>query len=166
MFREATPIVTIEVVETMLDYNYALNRRLWDSIMTLTDEQFTADVPYSHGSIRNHMLHLATVDGGWLRGLQELPDARDYRHCPADFPTRQSVYSLCERTARDVMAFVASLDDDDLLYQPRGLPLATWQTLLHLANHGTDHRAQVLRALCDMGAPTFDQDLMYYFIHQ
>jgi uncharacterized damage-inducible protein DinB len=34
--------------------------------------------------------------------------------------------------------------------------------LLHVANHGTDHRAQLLRALHDFGAPTFDQDLILY----
>jgi uncharacterized damage-inducible protein DinB len=44
------------------------------------------------------------------------------------------------------------------------MPLTIWQTLLHLVNHGTDHRAQVLRALHDFGAETFDQDLVFYYL--
>jgi uncharacterized damage-inducible protein DinB len=156
-------MLTVEIVRTMTDYNYVYQRRLWDSIMTLTDAQFTADIAYSHGSIRNHMVHLARVDGGWLRGLQEDPNARAYQLNPADYPTRASVRALCEAAAADVTAYVATLDDSALARQPQGLPLTVWQTLLHLVNHGTDHRAQVLRALHDFGAPTFDQDFVFYF---
>ena len=39
-----------------------------------------------------------------------------------------------------------------------------WQVLLHVVNHGTDHRGQILRILHDFGAPTFDQDLMGYLV--
>jgi uncharacterized damage-inducible protein DinB len=31
-----------------------------------------------------------------------------------------------------------------------------------MVNHGTDHRAQVLRSLHDFGAPTFNQDLIIH----
>jgi hypothetical protein len=34
-----------------------------------------------------------------------------------------------------------------------------WVGLLQNAHHGTDHRAQILRALHDRGAPTFEQNL-------
>ena len=50
----------------------------------------------------------------------------------------------------------------DLEETPPGLPVPRWQALLHLANHGTDHRAQMLRILADLGAPTFEQDLLFH----
>ncbi len=159
-------MLTADVVRAMLDYNYAYQRRLWDSIMTLTDDQFTADIPYSHGSVRNHMVHLASVDGGWLRGLQEAPNARAYRFDPAQYTTRDAVRTICEQSAREVTAYAAALDDAALAVQPKGLPLTVWQTLLHLVNHGTDHRAQVLRALHDFGAPTFDQDYVFHVLRR
>ena len=34
--------------------------------------------------------------------------------------------------------------------------------LLHLVNHGTDHRAQMLAMLNSLGAPTFAQDYLHY----
>jgi uncharacterized damage-inducible protein DinB len=37
-----------------------------------------------------------------------------------------------------------------------------WQVLAHVVNHGTDHRAQILRLLDRYGAPTFDQDLILH----
>lgn len=155
-------MLSIEIVKMMLEYNYDFQWRVWDSIMTLTDEQFTTELDYSRGSIRNHMVHLATVDGGWLRGLKEDPNARGYNFKPEDYATREAVREICEQSAKEVLAYVNSLTEDDLKKQPENLPLTVWQTLLHLVNHGTDHRAQVLRALHEFDAPTFDQDFVYY----
>ncbi|MBS1253465.1 MAG: hypothetical protein MAG451_02514 [Anaerolineales bacterium] len=107
-------------------------------------------------------MHVATVDGRWLRGLKELPDARQFHHDPADFPTRESARALWDSTAQDVTDYVGSLDDEDLERQPRGMQGPVWHVLAHLVNHGTDHRAQILSALHDFGAPTFDQDLIFH----
>jgi len=155
-----------QIIRTMLDYNYTYHRLVWEQIMTLTEEQFTAEIPYAHGSIRNHMVHLAAVDGGWLRGLHEDPNARANRPQARDYPTKAAARALLEATAADVSAYAATLDEAALQHHPKGLPTNVWQTLLHLVNHGTDHRAQVLRALHDLGAETFDQDLVFYFINR
>ena len=40
--------------------------------------------------------------------------------------------------------------------------LIVWQVLLHVANHGTDHRAQLLRVLNDLGVKTTSQDYIFY----
>ena len=40
--------------------------------------------------------------------------------------------------------------------------LSVWQVLLHVANHGTDHRAQILRVLKDMGVETTSQDFIFH----
>jgi uncharacterized damage-inducible protein DinB len=37
-----------------------------------------------------------------------------------------------------------------------------WQVLLHVVNHGTDHRAQTLRLLNDLGIKTVSQDYIFY----
>jgi uncharacterized damage-inducible protein DinB len=40
--------------------------------------------------------------------------------------------------------------------------LILWQVLLHVVNHGTDHRAQLLRLLNDLGVETTSQDYVFY----
>ncbi|NOK62014.1 MAG: hypothetical protein GFH23_1086650n1, partial [Chloroflexi bacterium AL-N1] len=40
--------------------------------------------------------------------------------------------------------------------------LVLWQVLLHVVNHGTDHRAQLLRLLHDLGVRTTSQDYIFY----
>lgn len=155
-------MVSVDLLRTLLEYNDALHRRLWDSILQLNDAQFVAEIPYSHGSIRNQMVHLAGVDGRWLRGLKELPDPRSFRPDPASYPTRQSAFELWDEVAQEARAYAVALDETSLLRTPQGMAGPAWQVLLHMVNHGTDHRAQVLRALHDFGAPTFDQDLILY----
>jgi uncharacterized damage-inducible protein DinB len=125
--------------QTMVNYNEFLNRKLWDSIFTLTDEQFTSPVDFSHGSVRNHMVHLAGVDGRWVRGLRGEPDARSFKPIPEDFPTRQAGFELWEATARDLRKYVKRLKKKDLVSKPSGMQEPAWQIILHLVNHATDH---------------------------
>ncbi len=152
----------LELIRTQIDYNYGLYRRVWDSISTLTDEQFVLDVDYSHGSIRNQMMHVTVVDKRWLLGLQEHPDARGFGLSPSDYPTRESVRALWDGVSKEVIDYVVSLDEAGLARTPQGMGGPVWQVLVHMVNHGTDHRAQILRSLHDFGAPTFDQDLVLY----
>lgn len=159
-------MLSTEIVHSLITYHHAACRRLWDHLAALSDEQFVAEIPYSHGSVRKHMIHLAAVDRRWLLGLQGDPAARMFALDPAEYPSVGSARTAWEAVAVDLGSFVNSLTEDDLAAQPPGMPLKTWQVLLHIANHGTDHRAQVLRALHDLGAATFEQDLVYHFFAQ
>jgi uncharacterized damage-inducible protein DinB len=151
---------TLETVRTLIEYNYALHRRLWDSIDTLSRAQFQRETNYSHGSLHNHMLHLASVDRRWLHGLKELPDVGHLKS--GEYSTRESVHIVFDSVMKDVADYVAGVTEADLEKTPAGLPGLRWQILFHMVNHGTDHRAQVLRILNDFGAPTFDQDFILW----
>jgi uncharacterized damage-inducible protein DinB len=151
-----------ELVRTMLRYHHDLNDRLWESIGTLTEEKFTVEIEYSHGSIRNQMVHLSSAEARWVRGLEGRPDARRFGYDPLDYASVTRAQELSTATARATLAYVAGLGESDWFAVPPGMSGPVWQVLLHLVNHGTDHRAQVLRALQEFGAPTFDQDLILY----
>jgi uncharacterized damage-inducible protein DinB len=155
-------MTSVEMIHTLFEYNDALNRRLWESIMTVSDEQFVREVAYSRGSLRDQAIHLTTTEGGWMRALRGEPDARRYSLDPADYPTPAAGRAAWEGTAAELLAYVNGLSQEDLEETPPGLYGPRWQVLLHLANHGTDHRAQMLRLLADTGAPTFDQDLIFH----
>ena len=45
------------------DYHFAENRKIWDRYVTqLSHEQFTQQADYSHGSVRDQIVHLMSVD--------------------------------------------------------------------------------------------------------
>jgi uncharacterized damage-inducible protein DinB len=155
-------MIAVKLIQDLFAYHYALYQRVWESVMTLTDDLFARDLSYSHGSIRNQILHVATTDGRWLRGLKGQADAREYALTPTDYPTRRKVRAVWDATEQDVIAYIEAMDEEELRRQPRGMNGPVWQVLVHLVNHGTDHRAQLLMGLNQLGAPTFDQDLIFY----
>lgn len=155
-------MLSVEIFRTLFAYNASLYRSLWESMGQLTEAQFVQEVPYSHGSLRNHVVHLAGVDGRWIRGLHEQPDPRSFTPEPRDYPDRGSAKALWDATSQEIAAYVATLDDARLARIPRGMNEPVWQILLHLINHATDHRAQMLRIVHDLGGPTFNQDLIIY----
>jgi uncharacterized damage-inducible protein DinB len=155
-------VIEIEMLRTMVDYHHALYDKLWDSIMLVTDEQFAEPLAYSRGSIRDQMVHVANTDARWLRGLQEDPTARSLRFDPAEYGTRERALALWEEVSAELAAYVSDLDRQAVAHILAGIGAPVWQVLLHVVNHGTDHRAQILRALYDLGVPTFDQDLILY----
>lgn len=156
-------MATPDVCRALIDYNLAAWNRVWDGIETLDDAAFVAPVDYSHGSLRDHMLHVATVEEGWLRGLEGDPEARGYRIDPEQVPDAASLRALWSATAERWAAYAAGLDEASCDETLPGMNGPTWQVITHIVNHGTDHRAQVLRVLHDAGAPTFDQDAIYHF---
>jgi uncharacterized damage-inducible protein DinB len=61
--------------------------------------------------------------------------------------------------------YLAGLPDEMLSEQPlegEDKDLFLWQVLLHVVNHGTDHRAQLLRQMNDLGVTTTYQDYIFY----
>ncbi len=91
----------LELIQPLLQYHEIPPPAAWESILGLSDEQFVQEIPYSHGSIRNQMVHLAAVEGRWLRGLKGIAGRPTYNPDPAGYyPTRQSAYRLCRRAPR------------------------------------------------------------------
>lgn len=150
------------------DYHLAQNRQIWDAhIAQLSEEDFTRDSAYSIGSVRDQILHLMDVDEAWLSDLAGLaiPDGPDPDDEPDPTPDRASIRARWDGIERQMRSYLTALQDDMLLEQPlegEDAGLYTWQVLLHVVNHGTDHRAQILRQLHDLGCQTSYQDYIFY----
>ncbi|MDP2662733.1 MAG: DinB family protein, partial [Dehalococcoidia bacterium] len=127
---------------------------MWDAYITsLSHVLFTQDVDYSHGSVRGQVVHLMSVDDTWFSGLRgiEIPESLD----PANFDDRGFIRAHWDNVEQRMREYLAALRDDMLFEKPfadgEDKDLILWQVLLHVGNHGTDHRAQLLRLLNDLG---------------
>lgn len=151
-------------------YHFAENRRIWDYVTQLTPEQFAQPAGYSHGSVRDQIVHLMSVDELWFAELQGVEPSEPFP--AADFDDRDNIRARWDSIEQGMRGYLAELRDDMLVSRPikepdedRGLIL--WQVLLQVANHGTDHRAQILRLLNDLGVKTSSQDYIFYvYDHQ
>lgn len=155
--------MTIALIKTFTAYHLEMIDRVWDSIGHITEEQFHADDPYSRGSIRNLMVHLANTDSNWLAGLKNIPESEDPpRRKYEDFPDRTRAREFWNQTAKELADYVDTLSLAELNENPVDIPHPRWQILLHVINHGTDHCSTVLQRLHELGAPTFEQDFIYW----
>jgi len=149
------------------NYHFAENRRLWDRyIAALPYAQFVQAAAYSRGSVRDQIVHLLDVDDVWFSELQNmepfdpLPEA-------ADEDDRAAIRAHWDSVEQKVRTYLANLQDEMLFTRPIHEPdedqnLIVWQVLLHVVNHATDHRAQILRQLNDLGVETVSQDFIFH----
>lgn len=148
------------------EYHFAENHKIWDSyIPSLSQEQFTKAVDYSHGSVRDQIVHLMSVDEIWFSELRGMEPSEPIP--PANFDDRETIRARWDSVERTMRDYLAELRDDMLFDKPIKEPeedkeLIVWQVLLHVANHGTDHRAQILRVLNELGIETTSQDYIFY----
>jgi uncharacterized damage-inducible protein DinB len=106
------------------------------------------------------MVHLASTDRRWLAGLKNLPDVGHLKF--EDYSTRAEAQQVFEQVAKDLSKYANSLTAEELDQNPNDLPNPRWVVILHIINHGTDHRTTVLQRLHEFGAPTFDQDFIMW----
>ena len=146
------------------DYHFNENRSIWDSYITqLSFEQFTQAADYSHGSVRDQIIHLMNVDEAWFSDLRGDEFPEPYK--PADADDRENIRARWDNVEQNMRDYLANLQDGMLLDKPlegEDKDLILWQVLLHVVNHGTDHRAQLLRLLNDLGIKTVSQDYIFY----
>lgn len=148
------------------NYHFAENRKILEHVASLTFEQFTQKMDYSRGSIREQLVHLVDVEDVWI---SELRGAQPSEPLPetTEVDDRDAIRSLWDVVERNTRTYLANLRDDQLFSKPITDPeedkdLIVWQILLHIVNHATDHRAQLLRALHDLGVDTKSQDYIFY----
>lgn len=148
------------------DYHFTENRKLWDLCAAeLSHEQFTQPVDYSRGSVRDQVVHLIEAEDMWFSELRGGEPSEPLP--PADFDDRKNIRAHWDGVEQKIRDYLAELQDDMLFAKPIKEPeednvLIVWQVLLHVANHATDHRSQLLRVLHDLGVKTTSQDYIFY----
>lgn len=146
----------------LYEYHFTINRKIREQcIAGLAQAQFVQKVNYSVGSVRNQVVHMMNIDERWfcaLRG-EKVPGFLN----PVYFHKRDVIRQKWDKVEADMRAYL-----HDLLHSQPFLegddPIQLWQVLIHVANHGTDHRAQLLSLLNSPGVKTFPQDYAFFVV--
>ncbi len=153
----------------LIDYSYWAHRRVWDCIMKLSDEQFTRPSDYSIGSLHAQVVHTLSSEDLWLRRVRGEAPTPAFESTDT-YPTRAAIRARWDEVEAAWRAFGAALTDDQL-EQPftfrsiTGNKVRTqfvWEGVTQILNHATDHRAQILALIHQVGGATVEQDFIFY----
>lgn len=154
--------------QSLIDYNYWAHRQVWTFVEKLSEDQYCRPCDYSVGSIHDQLVHTYGAEKLWLERCQEietLPFAQS-----DEFPDRASLRVAWDSLERQWRAFVSELDDARLdqaityvsINGQRQRNTLLWQALMQTINHATDHRAQTLSLIHQVGGETGAQDFIFY----
>ncbi len=149
-----------------LDYMFYMDRKVWDLILKLSDEQFNAPNDYSLGSVHEQVVHIMSVQKVWYARIH---GTQNTMQTAADYPTLESIRAHWDNVEQLWRTYVDHLTDDMLMsvvvaQTSRGEVFheRVWEIMMHVVNHSTDHRAQLLAAMHRVGGETMPQDWIYY----
>jgi len=152
---------------TIYDYNYWANRRILTTAAKLSPEQFIAPASYSFGGVRGTLVHALDTEYGWRSIIQHgtiTPDLTE-----VEFPTLAALEKRWDEEESAMRAYLAGLKDKDM----DGLVRYTtssgikrervlWHCLMHVANHGTQHRSEAAALLTGYGQSPGDLDFTVF----
>lgn len=145
----------MNILETLIDYNYSEHQELWEIITALDEELFLRDAGYSLGSIQREVVHIIRADHLWFsRAIGD----NDPELLPYETTDRQKIRVAWDKLEETIRDYVANADEvtlnESMSYSNLGNKVITrkrWEMLLHLCNHGSVHRAEMCAMLHMLG---------------
>jgi uncharacterized damage-inducible protein DinB len=160
--------VSAAATRDLLLYMLWADRSTLGAVREVSPEHLRREAGVSFGSLFGTMVHMLGSQRRWL--------ARFQGHAPAsmpvlaDFPDLLAWIQAWEETASEIEAFLAALTDEQLAasltwHDSEGgtLTRPLWQPVLHLVNHTSYHRGQMVSLLRQMGYQPPSTDLIRYF---
>lgn len=150
-------------------YNLWASARIIKALRQASPEQFLAANSSSYGSLRGTLAHTLLAETLWRRRIQgeDMPASLPK---PENFPTPADFIRAWEQEQATFTAFLNNLDDSALQtvlhYRTmKGDPMqqTIWRILVHVINHGTQHRAEAAVMLTDFGYSPGDVDMIFFF---
>ncbi len=156
----------VQDIKLYYEYNEWANKRILDAAENATSAQLTAPNEYGWGDLRGALVHILDAEYGWFSFLFERKDEGILD--PKNFA---DIATLRERWARQseiTRHCLDMLNDEDLLRihtSERGGEThqwVLWQVLVHVVNHGTQHRAECAALLTGFGHSPGDMDFTLF----
>ena len=154
-------------ITLLYKYNQWANAKILNATSNVTNEQFLAPASFPHGGLRGTLAHTLFAEWIWRHRWEGTSPV--IRLKPEDFPTFESLRSRWADEEKLLMSFVDNVTDNRLnshffYTNTRGDPFERilWQVMVHVVNHGTQHRSEAAALLTDFGHSPGDIDLVYF----
>jgi len=148
-------------------YNQWANAKILNAAANLTPEQFLAPGSFPHGGLRGTLVHALSAEWVWRTRWEGSSPSSLLK--PVDFPDFPSLRGRWAEEELRLMNFVNGIDEERInntfdYTNTSGKPFTKvlWHAMVHLVNHGTQHRAEAAAILTDFGHSPGDIDLIIF----
>jgi len=148
-------------------YNQWANALILNAASKITTDQYLAPGSFPHGGLRGTLVHALFAE--WIWRMRWAGSSPTFRLKAEDFPAFDSLRTRWAEEEKQLMDFVDLLTDEKLnshfhYTSTDGKPhkRVLWQAMVHLVNHGTQHRSEAAAILTDLGHSPGDIDLIYF----
>lgn len=153
-----------ELLQSFYEYG-ATNERLFQLAEKLDATTFRRTIPGAGRSIYQLFIHMINTERGWLAGWKRQNEAPSLTE--QDLPDLAAIRGAWARAVEDRNTFLASVSEEwlhePMFHTESGKPVPYWKLILHVANHGTQHRAEIAAALTEIGFSPGDVDMVDYY---
>ena len=166
--------MNIQDIKFIYEYNYWANGKILEAASKVPQEQFVspAEFPFGSsrgGSLRGTILHIVDAEYGW-RGFFEAKKFNEDLN-PDDFLTLELLEKKFQEEEKFMRACLNRLTDADMASHLKytndeGVlrDRILWHCLLHVVNHGTQHRSEAAALLTRYNASPGDLDFTLFLI--
>jgi uncharacterized damage-inducible protein DinB len=161
--------MTLIDIALLYEYNYWANQRILAASRQVSTAQFLAASNHYFGSLRQLLVHTLGGEYAWRMLYQH--QTTDYfdKLQVEEFPTLDILVQAWQAEEVAMRAYLAQLNDEDLTSVVRYTTSegerrerVLWHCLLHVANHGTQHRSEAAMLLTDYGASPGELDFTVF----
>lgn len=160
--------MNIQDILLIYEYNYWANKRILAAAEKVTQEQFLASATFPYGGLRGTLVHILDAEFGWRTFFQKndwsAPELK-----AEDFPNLASIQARASLEEKEMRAYLATLRDEDMnVHRSYDTPEGhhrdriLWHCLLHVVNHGTQHRSEAAALLTDYNSSPGDLDFTVF----
>ncbi len=152
----------------LIDYSIWADQQLLSACMLLTPEEQGRDLGSSHIGVSGTLRHIYDSERFWLNQLRKgelvpLTEFTDPRRFPpaAPEPDLRDLEQPWRELWSGLRSYVESLAEAEFGMEIRAIDwsIPRWKLLLHVVNHATLHRGQVMGMMRQMGKQPPNNDI-------
>ena len=155
-------------IQFLFEYNYWARDRILENVAKLSPQQFIEPRTSDHGSIRNTLVHILSAEWVWRVRCQVLVSPTELLAFD-DFPSPETLQARWQQEEQSMRIYLYELSAQELerivqYKRTGGEPQENilWHLLVHIVNHGTEHRSMVAAALTEYGYSPGDLDIVHF----
>jgi uncharacterized damage-inducible protein DinB len=145
-------------IRFLFGYDRWATRKVLEAIQAVEPEVWGATGVVGERGLGSILVHMLGAHLRWRHAF--LQDGLEPRPEEEPLPGSDQLRASWEDELATMEAWLETIDDDFVAYIHEGVPV--WQMLLHLVNHGTQHRSEAALLLTAIGRSPGDLDLIDY----